>query len=208
MAESRKPPEVKSNKKYLYHLILFIVSIFIVVVISPREGKFRYEFQKGKPWLSSSLIAPWDFAILKPDYVLARERDSITKNFFPYFKLNPEVEKEQIHEFNTYLDGLLKNYESKSGQMDFMGYVSVKRELNSALSVVYQRGVLQTDETISQEKLPPEVIVVNGRIAEYKQTSSLFEQKSAYQYAKEKKAELENRHASLSGKRVGDFVSE
>jgi cyclic-di-AMP phosphodiesterase PgpH len=207
MAESRKPPQIKSNKKYLYHLILFIASIFIVVAISPREGKFRYEFQKGKPWLSSSLIAPWDFAILKPDYIIDQERDSILKNSSPYFKLDPEVEKEQIREFGIYLNELLKNYESKSSQLDPMGFVSVKRELISILSLVYQRGVLETNETISKEKLPAEVIVVNRRIAEHKQTSSLFVQKSAYQFAEEKKAELENRHAYLSGKKLSDFIS-
>jgi len=207
MAESRRPPEVKPNKKYLYHLILFAVSIFLVVAISPREGKFRHEFQKGKPWLSSSLIAPWDFAILKPDYIIARERDSIIKNSSPYFKLDPEIEKEQIQEFNTYLNELLQNYESKSSQIDPMGFVSVKRELNSVLSAIYQRGVLETDETVSQDKLPAEVIVVSGRIAMHKQTGSLFVQKSAYQFAEEKKAELENRHASLSGKKLSDFIS-
>jgi cyclic-di-AMP phosphodiesterase PgpH len=207
MAESRKPPEIKSNKKYLYHLILFIASIFIVVAISPREGKFRYEFQKGKPWLSSSLIAPWDFAILKPDYIIDHERDSILKNSSPYFKLDPEVEKEQIREFDIYLNELLKNFESKSSRLDPMGFVSVKRELNSILSLVYQRGVLETNETITKEKLPAEVIVVNRRIAEHKQTSSLFVQKSAYQFAEEKKAELENRFASSSGKKLSDFIS-
>jgi cyclic-di-AMP phosphodiesterase PgpH len=207
MAESRKPPEIKSNKKYLYHLILFIASIFIVVAISPREGKFRYEFQKGKPWLSSSLIAPWDFAILKPDYIIDHERDSILKHSSPYFKLDPEVENVQIREFDIYLNELLKNYETKSGQLDPLGFVSVKRELNSILSVVYQRGVLETNETISQEKLPSEVIVVNRRIAEHKQTSSLFVQKSAYQFAEEKKAELESRHASLSRKKLSNFIS-
>ncbi len=87
MAESRRPPEIKTNKKYLYHLLLFAASIIIVVAISPREGKFRYEFQKGKPWLGSSLIAPWDFPVQKPDNLVAAERDSILKNFSPYFKL-------------------------------------------------------------------------------------------------------------------------
>jgi hypothetical protein len=63
MADSRRAPEIKPNRKYLYHLAFFIASAIIVVIISPREGKFRYEFQKGKPWLNASLIAPWDFPV-------------------------------------------------------------------------------------------------------------------------------------------------
>ena len=198
MAGPRRPPEVKTNKKYLYHLILFIASILIVVAISPREGKFRYEFQKGKPWLSSSLIAPWDFAVLKPDYQVARERDSIIKNFSPYFRLDPEIGKKQIREFDNYLNELMERFETESGRIDPMGFIAVKRELNSVLSEVYLRGILEANETVSLEKLPAEIIVLSGRIAEHKQVASLFVQKSAYQYAEAKKSELENRETSVS----------
>jgi len=208
MAESRKPPEIKPNKKYLWHLILFIASILIVVVISPREGKFRYEFQKGKPWLSPSLIAPWDFPVLKPDYLVARERDSILKNFSPYFRLDPEVEKKQIVELDKYLSDLLKKYESETRQVDPMGFVSVKRELNSILAGIYQKGVMESDETISPDKLPSEITAVSGRIGELRPTSSVFMQKSAYQFAEERKAELISQHVSRSGKSLSDFISQ
>jgi len=207
MAESRRPPDIKTNKKYLYHLILFIASIIIVVSVSPREGKFRYEFQKGKPWLSSSVIAPWDFPVLKPDYIVARERDSILKNFAPYFKLDPEVEKKEIDDFDKYLNDLLQKYESASLPLAPMGFVSVKRELNSILSEIYQRGVLENDESVLQEKLPVEITIVSGKIAEQRQVSTLFMEKSAYQFAEEKKAELEKQYASGSGRSLSDFVS-
>jgi len=138
MPLSRRPPEVKPNKKYLYHLLLFIASIIIVVAISPREGKFRYEFQKGKPWLSSSLIAPWDFAVEKPDEIITAERDSILRNFAPYFKREPEVEKNKIAEFDLYLNGLLENIEKESRAIDPMGFLAVKRELNSILEKLHK----------------------------------------------------------------------
>jgi membrane-associated HD superfamily phosphohydrolase len=207
MAESRRPPDIKTNKKYLYHLILFVASIIIVVAVSPREGKFRYEFQKGKPWLSSSVIAPWDFPVLKPDYIVTHERDSILKNFAPYFKLDPEVEKKEIGDFDKYLNDLLQKYESASQPLAPMGFISVKRELNSILSEIYQRGVLENDESVSQEKLPVEITVVSGKIAEQRQVSTLFMEKSAYQFAEEKKAELEKQYVSGSGRSLSDFVS-
>ena len=174
MAESRRPPEIKTSRKYLYHLFLFITSIVIVVAISPREGKFRYEFEKGKPWLSASLIAPWDFAIVKPDNVVTAERDSILKNFSPYFKLDTEVERNKISEFDIYLNVLLKSYESESKPLDPMGFASIKRELNKILSEIYKKGVLETNELMPYEKLPAEITVISGRVGEQKQVSSLF----------------------------------
>jgi cyclic-di-AMP phosphodiesterase PgpH len=207
MAESRRPPEIKTNRKYLYHLFLFITSIIIVVAISPREGKFRYEFEKGKPWLSASLIAPWDFAIVKPDNVIAAERDSILKNFSPYFKLDTEVEKIKILELDNYLNTFLKSYESETKPLDPMGFASIKREFNKILADIYKRGVLETNELMPYEKLPAEITVISGRVGEHKQVSSLFVQKTAYLYAEEKKKELENHYSTVSGKSLGDFVS-
>jgi cyclic-di-AMP phosphodiesterase PgpH len=207
MAESRRPPEIKTNKKYLYHLFLFAASIIIVVAISPREGKFRYEFQKGKPWLGSSLIAPWDFPVQKPYNVVAAERDSTLKNFSPYYKLSADVEKNKISELDKYLNDLLIKYEAETRELDPMGFASVKRELNSILSDIYQKGVLETNEMMPYEKLPDEITVVSGRVAEKKKVSSLFVQKSAYQYSAEKKSELEKHHKVVSGKSLSDFLS-
>lgn len=207
MALSRRPPEVKPNKKYLYHLLLFIASIIIVVAISPREGKFRYEFQKGKPWLSSSLIAPWDFAIEKPDAVIAAERDSILKNFAPYFKLDPEVEKSKIAEFDIYLNTLRENIERESRPIDPMGFLAVKRELNSILSGIYQKGILESNELMPYEKLPAEVTVISGKIAGERQVNSLYIEKTAYQFAEEKKAEVESHYTSSQARLLRDLLA-
>ena len=207
MAESRRPPEIKSDKKYLYHLILFIASIIIVVAISPREGKFRYEYQKGKPWLGSSLIAPRDFPVLKPENELNRERDSILSNFSPYFKLDVQVEKDEIAGFDLYLNDLLVKFESEVHRLDPMGFISVKRELNSILAEIYLRGILENNESLFTDRTPDEVTIVTGKVAEKRQYSSIFSQKSAYQYSEDKKAEFAGKHISGSGKYLGDFIS-
>jgi hypothetical protein len=128
MTVSRKPPVVKTNRKYLYHLVFFVASIIIVVAISPRHGKFKYEFEKGKPWLQTSLIAPWDFPVLKPENVVERERDSILKNFTPYFRLDPEVEVNVMRDFDSYLNDLLKNFESESRKVSPMAFLTLKRD--------------------------------------------------------------------------------
>jgi putative nucleotidyltransferase with HDIG domain len=207
MDDTRSAPQTKPDKKYLYHLLLFIASIFIVVLLSPREGKFKYEYQKGKPWLSSALIAPWDFPIVKPANVLAQERDSIMKYFAPYFRLDGDVEKVQMNNFDEYLSSLQKTYESETRSLDPVRYASVKRELTSILSEIYKRGVLANSETMPFEKLPSEINVVQERVEQKRQTASLFIQKTAYQYAQEQKEEIINRNSSGSARPIGDFVS-
>ena len=71
--------------------LMFLISAFIIVYLFPREGKFRYEFQKGKPWLHETLIAPFSFPIYKLEAELEAERDSVLKLFVPYFSADTTV---------------------------------------------------------------------------------------------------------------------
>jgi len=208
VSASRKPQDVKTNRKYLYHLIFFVVSIIIVVAISPRHGKFKYEFEKGKPWLQASLIAPWDFPVLKPETVVTRERDSILKNFTPYFRLDPDVEPGVIKDFDVYLNDVLKDFESESKRLSPMGFLAVKRELNSILSEIYTAGVLEANDiTNSPGPSNTEITLIRGKVGTETKLNSLYLQKPAYQYAEEKKDELSKRMGRVYGKQATEFIN-
>ena len=147
-------------------MYFLLPAYYNVVAISPRQGKFKYEFEKGKPWLQASLIAPWDFPVLKPDKAIAKERDSILKNFAPYFKMDSEVESTVIQEFDKYLNELLVVYEAEKMPLNPMGFITVKRELNSILSELYDRGILESNDiTNAAEPLYSEITVVRGNVA-------------------------------------------
>ena len=53
------------NHSLIYKLFLFIITTFVIVYLFPKSGTFRYSFEKGKPWQSENLYAPFDFAIKK-----------------------------------------------------------------------------------------------------------------------------------------------
>ncbi|MFZ0282382.1 MAG: HDIG domain-containing metalloprotein [Bacteroidales bacterium] len=208
MAVSRRPPGIKTDKRYLYHLVFFVASIIIVVAISPREGKFRYEFQKGKPWLQTSLIAPWDFPILKPEDEISKERDSILKNFAPYFKLDPEVGKTMISQFDKYLNDLLGVYEAETKPLSPMGFITVKRDLNLILSNIYRKGIMEANDITTSPGEPySEITVLKGKVGEEKPLSSFFLQKDAYQLVEVEKEKLGRQLGSVFGTPVTDFVS-
>ncbi len=66
--------------------LLFLCSVALVVYLSPREAKFKYEFQKSKPWQHENLLAPFDFAIEKTDEELALERSALQDNKTVFLK--------------------------------------------------------------------------------------------------------------------------
>ena len=44
-----------------------MAAIVLIVFFFPKGGKFKYDFQKGKPWQYENLYAPFDFSIKKTD---------------------------------------------------------------------------------------------------------------------------------------------
>ena len=56
---------IRNNYQQIFKGFLFALAVAILVWIFPQEGKFKYEFSKGKPWLHVDLYAPFAFAIDK-----------------------------------------------------------------------------------------------------------------------------------------------
>ena len=48
-----------------YRLLLFSLSIITIIYFFPIKGKFKYDFEKGRPWQYENLYAPFDFTLKK-----------------------------------------------------------------------------------------------------------------------------------------------
>ena len=71
---------IRNKHELIFKVLLFLVAIFLVILLLPKEAKFKYEFQKNKPWVHQDLLAPFDFAINKTDQELAEEQLKIKNN--------------------------------------------------------------------------------------------------------------------------------
>ena len=63
----------------------FILTVVIVVMLMPRNVKFKYEYQKMRPWPHESLYAPFNFPIYKSDEAVKKEREEALKHIEPIF---------------------------------------------------------------------------------------------------------------------------
>lgn len=86
-------------------VLLFLITAGIIVTILPHETKYRYEYNKGRPWLHETLISPFDFPVYKTDKEISRETDSINSNTPYYFQFNKLTGDKNIRLFknNYYL---------------------------------------------------------------------------------------------------------
>ncbi len=111
---------------------------FLVVYLFPKGAKFKYEFQKGKPWQYASLYAPFDFSILKSSNELEAEKQVILDAQFPYYRLDTQVYE------------VVKNsYASQFS--NFFSFPASSEEYQK----LYDFGLLLLEQTYLNGVLPP-----------------------------------------------------
>lgn len=66
-------------------VLAFVLAIVIVVLLMPRNVKFKYEYQKMRPWPHESLYAPFNFPIYKSEETVRKEKEEALKNIEPIF---------------------------------------------------------------------------------------------------------------------------
>ena len=129
--------KVFKNQSLLYKYFLYLVSVACIVFFFPKGGKFKYEFQKGKPWQYENLYAPFDFSIQKDNEDISKEKAEFLNNQIDYYRLDPSVQDAVSKEYEK------KFYEVFTGER-FSG--SALEALDSAgkdiLRKLYKNGIL------------------------------------------------------------------
>ena len=104
-------------------VVYFVVTALLIAYFFPREGKFRYQFYEGKPWRYGLLTAPSDFPIYKTDDEVKAEKDSVLRKFEPYYRMNPDIQKQEVEKLRAnYNNG--NNLRSKVSPA-YMQYITV-----------------------------------------------------------------------------------
>ncbi|AKA36022.1 HD family phosphohydrolase [Flagellimonas lutaonensis] len=124
------------NQSVIYKYFLYVISAGLIVFFFPREGKFKYEFQKGKPWQYETLYAPIDFTVKKTEEEIAEEQQNIRDNRVVYYTYDEAIFKEVRSTFETNLRGGLNQGTLTRNQYNrFLGIGT------GLLEKVYENGV-------------------------------------------------------------------
>jgi putative nucleotidyltransferase with HDIG domain len=132
---------MKIRTKELSVSIYFIVAVLLVLYFFPKEGKFRYQYQEGKPWRYGLLTAPFDFPVYKTPAEVKREQDSIMQYYQPYFRLKSEVEREQMNKLHA-------AHPPQKSRQPYLQY------LKNILQEIYNRGIIsrENQQFLQKEK--------------------------------------------------------
>ena len=109
-------------KVYIPLLALFLILVFMM----PRSPKFNYDYRKGSPWLHETLVAQFDFPVLKTEAQLLEEREKAGSVFIPYYKLDGKVASRSMNAVSS---------------LELGKWTDAKVVISDALTSLYSKGI-------------------------------------------------------------------
>ncbi|RYD78371.1 MAG: HDIG domain-containing protein, partial [Sphingobacteriales bacterium] len=159
----------KTDNDYVRYALL-LASILLITFIIPKQAKFKYEFEQGKPWMHEDLVAPFSFAIQKNPTQVQREREQIRTNFKPFYKQNTKIEADRKRHFTSLINQLSASETDVSAEEKKY----LLQRGTALLDEIYERGIIALDTNIRNR--PKEYIITELRnnVAEDKQLQAYF----------------------------------
>ena len=168
------------NLYYVSKSLLFLSATIIILLLFPREGKFKYEYVKGKPWLHEDLIAPFDFSVMKTEKEYEAQKERLLTKSRLYFTYQPEITTN-------------KRAMVSQALMDFLGLspgdtlsdkpsAEVYRKLIQIADTIYRRGIIQIVPELTSLPEGQPIMIVKGNIAQEVYPDQFFTIQSADDY--------------------------
>lgn len=119
-----KLPRVSIDYKVLTPLVvLFLILTFMF----PRTAKFSYDYRKGSPWSHETLLAQFDFPILKTDEQIRDEKSKSKSQVIPYYR---------------YRQDIVDNCRKAAEGIDMGAYSYLRPVVVSSLSDIFSNGIV------------------------------------------------------------------
>ena len=150
-----------------------LVSVVTLIYFLPRESKFGYVYELNKPWHYPQLIASYDFVIYKTDDEVKRERDSVVRQFVPYYRVDSLVAENQIA-------ALRKDF--YAGKFRGVPVYYLPRLVEN-MRQIYARGILDVSDYEGFLKGDSHVLrLIRGQEATTGEVENFFTIRTAYDY--------------------------
>jgi cyclic-di-AMP phosphodiesterase PgpH len=160
----------------VYLTLIFVATLVALYFAMPQEGRFRYEFQKGRPWMHETLIAPFNFAIMKSDKAIIAERDSLLNSLIPYFVFHDSVDKNQMNTLSLKIDDIFRK---ESTEIIYSRVI--KNKIIAVFEKVYHAGIIGEDKSnypyLEGKK---EILMIKNNVGEKIPLRSIYSLKTAY----------------------------
>ncbi len=163
--------KVGHSYQIIFRVLAFIVALVLVVWQMPRTIKFKYEYQKMRPWQYESLYAPFNFPIYKTAEQLKSEEEASLKDFYPIFVYDANVTKN-----NKVV--MLQEFEAQWNDAE-KDKLENKELLEKIYDTIENRGIIINVAATYDLKPESMIDVVRDRVVKTKSFRDFYTMKSA-----------------------------
>ncbi|MGM9699768.1 MAG: HD family phosphohydrolase [Prevotella sp.] len=151
--------------------VIVLATVAVIVWLMPRDGRNYFYAEQGKPWKYADFTAPFDFPIYKSEEAIKREKDSLMREYEPYFNFNKEVEGSMVRKFVTdFADGI------PGLTADYISIIA------NRLHRLYQMGIVSSADYSKYSADTTQTIrLVSGKNATSLPMASFLSTKKAYE---------------------------
>lgn len=163
--------KIGHSYQIIFRFLAFMVALFLVVWQMPRTIKFKYEYQKMRPWQYESLYAPFNFPIYKTAEQLKIEEEASLKDFYPIFVYDANVTKNNK-------TAMLQEFEVQWNDTE-KDKLKNKEFLENIYDTIENKGII-TNVAATYDLKPESMIdVVRDRVVKTKSFRDFYTMKSA-----------------------------
>ncbi|MCQ2976084.1 MAG: HDIG domain-containing protein [Bacteroidales bacterium] len=177
----------------IFRILSYLVAASIILYSLPKDGKFKYEYQKGSPWKHENLIAPFDFAIYKSNEELEEEKQTLKNDAKQYYIKDNQI---QISKCDKFLLDYNKLAIQNSIKIDTINKITIEGKnfyhdlrtvIFQALSDVYTNGILDNESLQKNIERGEKIIYIkNENITTQKTINDIFTTKTAFVYIRDR----------------------
>jgi len=172
-------------RSVLVRIAIIVGAVIVTIWAMPGDSAANFNAEQGRPWRYGDFTAPFDFPIYKSKERVKRERDSLMREYQPYYNYNSEIEGQQVRKFvSDFSDGI-------PGLTD--DFISI---IANRLHSIYRRGIISS---AAYSKLGGDTLktirVVSGKNAVAVSLASIYSEKAAYEQLFLDKTLAEHRQA-------------
>ena len=174
-----KSTDTGGTYSYLPKYGMILASIVLITIFLPKQPRFRYEFEKGKVWMHEDLVSPYNFAVLKTQSELEKDRENVLKSVYPIYNHNLQVADQQLTRFDTDLPEKWQAAGLDTLDESLTTYQQFGKQL---LTDIYKRGVIALNNKFQGEHKHYNFTLLTDNMAKQVNTAAVFTIETAVEY--------------------------
>ena len=163
--------KLNKNQKLALQIAMFVLLVALVIVLYPKDKKFNYFYEVGKPWNYELITASFDFPIYKTEEQLRHDRNELLESYTPYFQHDAQATEKQLESW------LAAWHMNNSDDPQHLSYVRNKFEN------IYGTGVISSSlyERLQSDGIESITILYDNRRTAVYSLDELHTPKTAYE---------------------------